>query len=422
MQKGGQGAVSEFCPYTYKGYPTGLKYPWTYPMPSERERDRRWGAIRRSMQKHDFDCLIVGGPWGYMPILPWAHHISYISNFVPYSNSATYVVFPLEGEPQLGVDTMVGPQFLHCAVETSWIKEIVGGLYHAQDIVRKIRQLGLDKGRFGVVGFGLGLAPAHRLEEVFPASLYDSLRDTFPAATFEDATAAWTAALNEVSRTSEEELMLLKRACEIHDFSYQAVAKALKPGVKECELWATAEQAIVENGGWYPHFMLATSGPSPVFPRAPASHNAIVSGDVVIFEINVTYGGVSPQICYALSLGRPKREVEEMFEFCEDLYHFCLVELERKRTFMDVELALAQRIHETGYEPMTPQIHIYNMVGNMPMDSPPEPGDYFTVHPNVCNIEYTRGAKFGDTVHIAKDGRVERLHTTPAKLNIIQIS
>lgn len=62
--------MSEFCPYTYKGHPAGLRYPWAFPMPSEKERDKRWDTIRRSMRKHGFDCLIVGGPRGYMPILP----------------------------------------------------------------------------------------------------------------------------------------------------------------------------------------------------------------------------------------------------------------------------------------------------------------------------------------------------------------
>lgn len=53
------------------------------------------------------------------------------------------------------------------------------------------------------------------------------------------------------------------------------------------------------------------------------------------------------------------------------------------------------------------------------MDSPPHPGDNFTVHPNVGNKDYTAGAKFGDTVRIKKDGTVERMQTIPARLNIL---
>lgn len=400
--------MSEFCPYTYKGYPDGLDYPWTFPMPSEVERDRRWQAIRKSMKKHDIDCLIVGAPFGYMPALN--NHLYYISNYVPFANPGTFLVFPLEGEPQLGVNNVIGPQFLHCASETSWIREIVASLYPAQDIVKKVRELKLENGNIGIVGYRIG---------VFPASVYDTLRESFPHARFSDATSALGEAMNEVSRTSEEELALLKKACQILDLSYKAVAEALMPGVKEYELWAAAEHAIIVNGARYPHFMLATSGPRPTFPRAPASHNILKRGDLVIFELNVNYGGITPQICFALSLGRPAGEVEEMFKYVEELYHFTIGELEKNRTFMDIELDLAQRIHSAGYEPMTPQIHRYNMSGAMPMGSPPQPGDYFTVHPNLCNKDYTAGAKFGETVRINKNGTVERLQSMPLKLNMV---
>ncbi len=398
--------MSEYCPYTYKGYPTALEYPWTFPMPSEKERDRRWKAIRRSMREHNFDCLIVGTSSGFMPTLH--NQLCYISNYVPYANNGTYVVFPLKGESQLCMHNWLGPQFLHIAAQTSWINEIVGSLHPIKDVVSKVKELKLDNSKIGIVGYMMG---------IFPASDYDVLRESFPDAILEDATAMLGEAMNEVSRSSEEEHTLLKRACEILDLSYEAVAEALKPGVTECELWAAAEQAIVKNGGWYGHFMLATSGPSPTFLRAPASHNAMAPGDVIMYEINVVYGGVSPQSCYALSLGRPKKEVEKMFDFCEELYQFALVELEKNRKFIEIELDLADRIHGAGYEPMTPQMHVYNMSGFMPMDSLPQLGDYFTVHPNVCNKNYTAGAKLGDAVRITKNGKVERLQKTPAKLN-----
>jgi Xaa-Pro dipeptidase len=402
--------MSEFCPYTYKDLPTRLKYPWTHPMPSENERDIRWQAFRKSMKKHNLDCLIVCAPLGPMPT--FHRHLYYLTNYSVFGNPApgTYLIFPLKGEPLLLVSNAIGPQFAHVAAQTSWIDKVVGTMNPVKEILNKVRELNLEKGRLGLVGLREG---------VFPASLYIALHDSLTQVTFEDPTMAVNEAMNTVSRTSEEETAFLKTACQILDRSFEAVAEALKPGVKEYELWAVAEQAILANGGWFGHFMLATSGPSPTFPKAPAAHNALSRGDVVIFEINSIYGGITPQICYALSLGKPKREIEEMFELVKELYDFSLVELGKKRTFLDVELELAQRIHKAGYEPMTPQIHLYNMAFIMPMESTPQPGDYFTVHPNFCNKGYTGGAKFGDTVRITQEGKVERLFKTPAKLNII---
>ncbi len=402
--------MSEFCPYTYKGKPPKLEYPFTFPMPSIKERDKRWQAIRKAMSKRKIDCLIVGAPFGFMPNPN--NHLHYISNYVPFFNLGLFIVFPLDGKPQLGVSNDIGPQFLHTALQTSWIDEIVASFHPAKDIISKIKSLKLEKGKIGLVGYRVG---------IFPAIIKEALQENFPNAEFEDGTPALLEAMNEVSRTSEEEYSFLKKACEILDCSYQAVAKTLKPGVAEFELWSAAEQAIINNGGWYPHFMLAISGPNPTFLKAPPAHNILAKGDVVIFEINVAYGGIMAQICYALSIGHPHKELEAMFNMCKDLYSFCLSEYEKGKTFMSVELALAQKIHDAGYEPMTPQIHIYNQSVVMPMDKPPQPGDYFTVHPNMGTKEFTFGAKFGDTIRINKEGKVERLQKTPAQLNIISV-
>jgi len=377
-------------------------------MPSAKERDRRWAAIREAMNKHKIDCLIIGAPVNIFMPMP-STYLYYISNYVPFSNSGHYVVFPLKGEPWMVVNNNIGPQFLHTALQTSWIIDITGSFNICLDVVKKIEQLKLENGKLGIIGYNQGW---------FSALLYTALVKSFPKAELEDVSPILNEVMNEISRHSEEELQFLRKTCDILDLSYEAVKKSLKPGVSEYELWAAAEQAIVGNGGWAGHFILATSGPGPTFPKAPPAHNILKEGDIVIFELNVIYGGVSAQICFALSLGKPEPEVFRMYELCEELYRFALAELDKKRTFIDIEQDLSNRIHKAGYEPMTPQIHIYNMSGVMPMNSPAQPGDYFTVHPNMANKDFSKGAKFGDTVRIAKNGKVERLQKTPAILNI----
>ncbi len=401
--------MSEYYPYNYKGYPDGFKSNSYFTMPTEKERDLRWNALRKAMKKYNLDCLIVSGTFGHINV---PNNIYYISNYVPFFNPGTYIVFPVEGEPQLGVSNSIGPQFEHCASETSWIREISGSLKPVEDVISKIKSLKIDEGRLGIVGYEMG---------IFPASVNDILHETFPNAIFEDGSDALNDAMNEVSRSSEEELAFLRKTAEIHDLSFKAVAAAMKPGVTEQDLWAVAEKAIIENGGWYPHFMLVTSGPSPIFPRAPASYYKLNMGDIIIFEINVIYGGILSQICYALSLGRPDKQSEKMYDFVQELYQYSLEEHGKKRNCGDIEMALTDKIHDAGYEPMTPQIHIYNQAVPMPEDSPAQPGDYFIVHPNFCDRNYTVGAKFGDTIRIDKDGKVERLQNTPAKLNVIDI-
>jgi Xaa-Pro aminopeptidase len=254
---------------------------------------------------------------------------------------------------------------------------------------------------------------------VLPASVYEVLQESFPSAHFEDASHVLHEAMVSVSRESEEELSFLSKAVNILDECHKAIAKCFKPGVKEYELWAAVEQATLYNGGWYPHFILVGSGPNPVFLRAPASPRTLNEGDLAFFEVDSIYRGISPQSSFAFSLGIPGKELINMCRLCEELYAFALEELEKQRTFLEIELDIAKRIHNAGYEPATPQMHRYNSTLEMPMNKPPQPGDYFTVHPNVSNPDCTLNMKSGDTVRINKEGKVERLSKIPAKLHII---
>ena len=396
-------------PYAYPGYPKGLDYPWVFPRPSEKERDLRWATIRKAMDREKLDCIIVCT----LPVFaPSSKHLFYISNYVPFGAKGVYVVFPQEGGPRMVINNALGPQFVHFAAETTWIEDIVGTLDPPREIVKKINQLDLQHKRLGVVGYSQGS---------FTGPVYDYMRAKLKDIAICDASHMMGGVMNEVSRISQEEPLLVDQACAILDHAFQAVLEVLKPGIPECELWATVDYEIIKRGGWPFHEMFITSGPRPSFPRVPPSHRTLDPGDVVVFEINSTYGGVNPQSCFACSLGPPTNEVKVMFAFCEELYRFSLTELDKQRTFMEIEQELIKRIRSSGYEPMTPQIHVFNMSMVMPMEDMPKPGDYFTVHPNIADPKYAVGAKLGDAIRISEDGRPERLQKTEARLHIAPI-
>ncbi len=220
----------------------------------------------------------------------------------------------------------------------------------------------------GILGYNQGL---------FSASALDYFRENLPSATITDASSVVHEAMHEVSRTSPEELSFLRKACEILDLSFDAAVKAFKPGVAEYELWAEIEYAILKNGGWPSHNMIITTAPRPIFPRIPPSHRKLAKGDIGIFEVNSSYAGLHPQTCYAISLGEPEKKEKDMFKFCADLYQIALAELEKKSRYIDIELGLAKRIHDAGFEPTTPQIHIFNMAVDLPMESIPTAGRLF---------------------------------------------
>lgn len=397
-------------PYAYPGYPEGLKYPWIFPRPSEKERDLRWTTIRKAMAVDKLDAMVVCTLPAFCPS---SKHLFYLSNYIPFGAKGVYVVFPREGEGCMVVDNALGPQFVHFASETSWIRDITGTLDPSKELVKKIHRLDLKHKRLGVVGYSQGL---------FTGPVYDYMRANLNEIAICDASPMMAEAMNAVSRISSEEPVLVEKACESLDHAFQAVIEALKPGVSECELWATVDHELVKRGGWPFHEMFVTSGPRPSFPRVPPSQRILEPGDVVVFEVNSAYGGVNPQSCFACSLGSPANDVQTMFALCQELYGFALTELGKQRTFMEIEQELIQRIRSCGYEPMTPQIHVFNMAMVMPMAARPKPGDYFTVHPNMADPKYTVGAKLGDAVRISKEGYPQRLQKTEAKLHVVTAS
>ena len=131
-------------PYHYRGYCEGLNYPWIFTRPSEAERDRRWQAIRKSMEKDNYDCIIASA---LSTFIPSTKYVQYISNYFPFATMGIFIVFPSHGEPQMQLSNIIGPQFLQLASETSWIKDIVGSFDPLADVVRKISELKLEKGR-----------------------------------------------------------------------------------------------------------------------------------------------------------------------------------------------------------------------------------------------------------------------------------
>jgi len=254
---------------------------------------------------------------------------------------------------------------------------------------------------------------------IFPAVIYEAMCKSLPFGAFTDASGVLIEAMNEVSRTSEEELAFVKKACEISDVAFKAAAEALKPGVRELDIWAAAEHSFIKNGCWYPHFFIGASGPGPTFSRGPASHNILKKGDVIIFEANSVYAGVTTQVAWALSIGSPKKEVEDMYGFCLELYQWGLKEFEKDQLYGKTARAMVDRIRGAGYEPMTPQFHQYNFSQVQPNDITPQPGDYYILHPNFATKDYSLGAKCGNMVRITSERKVEILKKIPAKLHII---
>jgi Xaa-Pro aminopeptidase len=111
----------------------------------------------------------------------------------------------------------------------------------------------------------------------------------------------------------EDELAAHRRAGELADLGYQAFMRAARPGVKQYELVAEVEAALLELGA-EDNFMLIGSGGRDVRAMTPPSSRALAFGDNVITELTPRVDGYYTQICRTLVVGPPSDDQCRSFD------------------------------------------------------------------------------------------------------------
>ncbi len=326
-------------------------------LPTEKERERRYGLIKEEMKKRSLDCLIIAGfsgRWNMMNA-----NVRYVSNYSDNLSTVSYVIFPLDGETTYITQMMVKKSL----ATTSWVKDIRPfSTRDAKVMIDRIRQLGLQEGHIGLVGAG------YRSKEVvgMPYNLYVELVKEFPKAKFTDDTDIFTS-LRYVK--SEEEIELMKRSTEICDNTFEDMLKLTKPGMKENEWFAELERVTYYNGAEQPYFIIGTSGPMPTSSPEYFKNDSIFSsrtlnkGDVILSEFSPSCAGYMAQTLQLISLGKAHPDVEKMVRCSLEVYKRLIPELKPGQTngnFMKIAAEVAEGYRsELGddIQALTPIVH-----------------------------------------------------------------
>ncbi len=188
---------------------------------SDKEYGRRWDKIRRFMDAHQLDCLLIAG--GNTAWQKGWSNIRYATDFIGSMEACCFLVFPKDGDP-----AMCGavPNYAH-RLYRSIIDDLRGGPSGILT-VHRIEELGLQSGKIGIV--------EHTSK--MPRDIWETLKTKLPSATFEFVEEAWW---KEVRfPLSEEEEVWMKKAGKIGDLCLEALRDKLRPGMKEDDIFATA--------------------------------------------------------------------------------------------------------------------------------------------------------------------------------------
>ena len=259
-------------------------YP--YPRFSLTERDRRWKAVRQLMRQQRIDVIVTPQNTGHS--MDFQANTRYLSHCGGGGDADIAAVFPLEGEVT-AIATSAAPRW---PTVQDWTKDVrEARRNYGRVIVERLKELGVERGRIGITG--LGEVEGTRTPE--GTILYDTwkqIRESFPQAELIDATSI----LTEVRYVkSEEEIAALTKSMEIIEAAYRAEVEAARPGVKDWEVWAATQCALMRNGSEMPVHCNWVSGKNSVRTLTRPSMRVLERGDLIINEVESSWIGYRAQ-------------------------------------------------------------------------------------------------------------------------------
>lgn len=284
------------------------------------ERDRRWRAIRERMAIDGLRCLVILGNDQFWDM--GMANVRYVTHVG--SKMGACAVFPLTGDPIVFASPPhMNVPFSAYRCSQNWVTDIrpytgIGPLAEA------VKDLGNERAPIGLAAFGHTLTASS-----LNYSDYCQLVDALPQAKLTDATPL----LNHLRMVkSEEEIQMLAKAGEIARLTVDAMIEGMKPGTKECELYAKMLYAQVANGAEPQPFILLSTGSvdSPpgtwhllhgVEQPAVPSTRVLQKGDLAITEFHTCYGGYLAATEFSVFLGAAPAQLRRIHEVAVECFH-----------------------------------------------------------------------------------------------------
>jgi Xaa-Pro dipeptidase len=258
-------------------------YP--YPRFSIAERDRRWKAVRDLMRRDKIDVIVTPQNSGHSA--DYQADTRYLTH-CGGGEPDVAAVFPLEGEVT-AIATSAAPRWPTVQDWTQDVREARRN--YGRAIVDRLKELNLERGRIGISGLG-EIEGTRTPEGTIFYGTWKQIREAFPNAELVDATKI----LAEVRYVkSQEEIDVLAKSMEIVELAIQAEIDAARPGVKDWEVWAAAQYAMMRNGSEMPVHCFWVSGKNPKRTLTRPSMRILERGDVIINELEASWIGYRSQ-------------------------------------------------------------------------------------------------------------------------------
>jgi len=261
--------------------------PELYPYPrfSLAERDRRWKAVRELMRQQNIDVIVAPQNSGHSA--DYQADTRYLTH-CGGGEPDVAAVFPLDGEVT-AIATSAAPRWPTVQDWTMDVREARRN--YGRAIVDRLKEFNVERGRIGITGLG-EIEGTRTPEGTIFYGTWKQIREAFPSAELVDATKI-LAQVRYVK--SQEEIDVLAKSMEIIELAIQAEISAAQPGVKDWEVWAAAQYAMMRHGSEMPVHCFWVSGKNPKRTLTRPSMRILERGDVIINELEASWIGYRSQ-------------------------------------------------------------------------------------------------------------------------------
>ncbi|MGB7543819.1 MAG: M24 family metallopeptidase [Burkholderiales bacterium] len=383
---------------------------------STQELERRWAAVRAAMAEQKIDVLLMQANNDFM-----GGYVKYFTDLPATNGYPVTVAFPKDdrmtviGQGPFGLVRELPAEgdglrrgVAKFAGSPSYASVAYSAEYDAQLAEKSLQRY--SGATIGLLGTG-----------ALSFALVDYFRRKFPQAKFVDAADA----VDRIKAVkSDEEIALMRRTAAMQDAAMDAVFKAIKPGMRDLEVAAVAEQAGHAHGSEQGLFLCASGpvGTAAVFGNRHLQNRIIREGDQFTLLIeNNGPGGFYTEIGRTCVLGRASQEMKDEFAFVLKAQKFTMGLLKPGASCKDIWETYNKFMRDHG-KPEEKRLHChsqgYDMVERplVRFDEtlPIQKSSVVALHPTyVTERSYSWCC---DNFLIGDSGVVERLHRFPQKI------
>lgn len=303
---------------------------------SGKPRYNKWGQFAKDYEEGiNFDRLrrerlqkaqdaLVNHNLGAMVAMR-VENTRYITGFKGLPIAATvlrYVVLPRGGEP---VIFELGGDYGRLKESVTWIKEenittsipIFATAQNGTPVEMEAREKVSHLWAYGIKK----VLKDHGVEHERIG--FDFLFDTSMVRALEKAEINYVdgqfAMMDARSVKTEDELQLLSIASQIAEAGFYTIENAMKPGIRECEIWAEANRTMIALGAESVEGICTTGGRTNPYYRLEGTDKILRPGDLLITDIVISYMGYHTCVVRTFLTGnRPTKEQKRIYRACYD--------------------------------------------------------------------------------------------------------